>query len=154
MVFTSRNNTSQLAQNRTCIFLAGSMAQESSSNWRKTVVNQFGDTYHFFVPTHPNHDQTGDDEMKTHIEWELNGLAKADFILLNFLADARSPISMVEMGMYIQSGKLIVVCPKNFYKRRYVETLCEKYTTPLFNHLDQLLNGALDTIINEKTQIL
>jgi hypothetical protein len=60
------------------------------------------------------------------------------------LPDSKSPISLVELGLYVQSSKLIVVCPKTFYQRRYIETLCNKYKTVLFDSLDEALNELKD----------
>lgn len=77
--------------------------------------------------------------MKLHIQWELDTLSKADIILLNFLSDSKSPISLVELGLYVASNKLIIICPKEFYKSKYVYTLCEKYNTPIFDNINKAL---------------
>lgn len=70
--------------------------------------------------------------MKAHINWELEALYLSDKVLLNFLPNIASPISLIELGMYVKTAKLIIVCPEEFYKSRCIKTLCEKYKVPLF----------------------
>lgn len=154
MTVTSLDEISQLTRTKARIFLAGSMATGSQVNWRQTVIDAFGEKYHFLDPTNLKHDSLTDVEMRNHIKWEFDGLRIADFILLNFLPDSLSPISMVELGMYIASKKLIVVCPKEFYKWRYIDTLCKEHNTLIFNQLEEVLTGGIDTFFNTKTQKL
>ena len=78
--------------------------------------------------------------MIAHIEWELEALSMSDKIILNFLPNALSPISLVELGLYVASKKLLVICPKEFYKSRYVYTLCKKHNTPIFLNLEEAIN--------------
>ena len=124
------------------------MAVDSRFNWRDVVADYYQEEYHLIDPTNPGHDNLSDKAMREHIKWEFLGLKQADYIILNFLSDALSPISLVELGMYVMTNKLIVVCPKDFYKWRYIDTLCKEYNTPIFTQLEQVLDGDLDTIIN------
>lgn len=117
------------------VFLAGSIDFQLSSNWRKYVIARIGGRL-IFDPTNENHNSLSDSEMKNHIAWELEALSLSDTIFLNFLPDSESPISLVELGLYVKSNKLIVICPKEFYKSRYVIQLCSTYNTPLFDSLD------------------
>ncbi|MDG1333826.1 MAG: nucleoside 2-deoxyribosyltransferase domain-containing protein [Crocinitomicaceae bacterium] len=152
MIFRPPNDISQIPQDRASVFLAGSMATTRKNNWRQTATRTFQAAYHFFDPTNPRHNNLNDEEMRNHIKWELEAMKLSDIIILNFLPDSLSPISLVEIGMYISSNKLVVVCPKEFYKWRYIDTLCNEYNTPIFNQLEDVLNGDLDTILNEQRQ--
>ncbi|WP_452600169.1 nucleoside 2-deoxyribosyltransferase domain-containing protein, partial [Pontimicrobium sp. MEBiC01747] len=71
-----------------------------AGNWREKVIREMGSQVHFFEPTRIEHNKFNDFQMKEHIEWELNALNLSDKILLNFLPDAKSPISLVELGWY------------------------------------------------------
>jgi len=137
-MFTSKINLDTLQKGeRIFIFLAGSI-DYSINNWRNQLSEKFSDQYHFLDPTHHNLSCLSNEELKKHIQWELDGLSIADLIILNLLPNSQSPISLVEMGLYVKSGKLIVICPKEFYKSRYVYTLCEKYNAPVFNEIKQV----------------
>lgn len=137
MIFTSNNELP--IKEKQCIFLAGSMDFNRPDNWRKQTIHKLSN-YNFFDPTNKNHDSLNEIQMKKHIEWELDALLMADKIILNFLPNSLSPISLVELGLYMSSQKLTVICPKEFYKSKYVYTLCEKYNTPVFLKIEEALN--------------
>ena len=137
MVYTSEKQLPNEKGNY--IFLAGSIDNRYFGNWRKKVIEEIGDSNIILDPTNTNHDKLSDEDMKLHIQWELDALSKANTILLNFLPDSKSPISLVELGLYVTSNKLIVICPKAFYKSRYVYTLREKYNTPIFDNINKAL---------------
>ena len=139
MIITSEQKLPEKNSHEKYVFLAGSIDNRYFGNWRKETVKKLETKANVFDPTNMKHDRLNDAEMKSHIIWELDALAIADKILLNFLPDSKSPISLVELGLYVASNKLIVVCPKEFYKSRYVFALCEKYNTPIFENLNKAL---------------
>ncbi|MEP2240010.1 MAG: nucleoside 2-deoxyribosyltransferase domain-containing protein [Maribacter sp.] len=136
MIYTSNDILPINNSNQRSIFLAGSMDHKQEGSWRTKVIAEFG-AHDIFDPTHVHHNNLNDEQMKRHVQWELDALQLADMILLNFLPIALSPISLVELGMYVRSNKLIVICPKAFYKSNYVNTLCKKYNTPIFNNITE-----------------
>ena len=140
MIYHSKIELPYKEQNKQYVFLAGSIDLYLSTNWRAEIINKIGQTFHFFDPTIASHNELTDVEMKNHINWELDAMNMADKIILHFLPTAKSPISLVELGLYATSKKLIVICPKLFYKSRYVYTLCEKYNVPVFENLDESLS--------------
>jgi len=141
MIYTSSTKLQKKEKGFNYIFLAGSIDLHQEGNWRKEVTDKIGSRVHFFDPTCLDHDKLNNAQMEAHIKWELDALEMADQIILNFLPDAESPISLVELGLYVTSNKLIVVCPKYFYKSRYVRVLCKKYNTPLLSNLNQAVNA-------------
>ncbi|MFC4633422.1 nucleoside 2-deoxyribosyltransferase domain-containing protein [Dokdonia ponticola] len=145
MIFTSQQQVPKKKSEHTYTFLAGSMDDKLTTPWREEVMHILAKDTHFFDPTNKKHNSLSKKEMKRHVEWELDALSISDKILLNFLPDALSPISLVELGLYVASGKLIVICPKGFYKSGYVYTLCEKYKTPIFENLTQALSKQKST---------
>lgn len=58
-----------------------------------------------------------------------------------------SPISLLELGLFINSGKKIVVfCDPDYERKGNVEIVCEKYNTPLYDkYFDSL--KALKSIL-------
>ena len=92
--------------------------------------------YNFFDPTNRNYENLKSLDMNLHIQLELDALEMSDIILRNFLPNTLYPISLVELGLYVSSNKLIVVCSKEFYKSSYVHALCEKYNTLIFNKIN------------------
>lgn len=136
MVCTSKDKLPDKGDDKPYLFLAGSMDLDKVLSWRQEFINCFFETYHFLDPTNKLHGSLTNTQMKSHILWELEALELADIVVLNLLPKAKSPISLVELGLYAKSGKLIVICPENFYQKRYVKTLCEYYKVPLYSSLD------------------
>ena len=80
--------------------------------------------------------------MHYQIRWELEHLEKADLIVMNILGTSKSPITLLEMGIHIRSGKLHVACEPSFYRYDNVKVTCEQYGVPLYASLDELLAGV------------
>lgn len=137
--YTSIDDLPLKEETRQTIFLAGSIDSHLGSNWRTRATEQLNDRFQVFDPTNENHSSLTDLQMCDHINWELDALETADHILLNLLGDAKSPISLVELGMYVTSNKLLVVCPREFYESRYVGELCARYKTTVFINLEDAI---------------
>ena len=77
--------------------------------------------------------------METQIKWEQDHLDSADIIAMVLLDGSKSPISLLEMGLYPKSKKLIVFCTPKFYRFDNVRLTCEKYHIPLVQDLHPLI---------------
>ncbi|CAL2079659.1 nucleoside 2-deoxyribosyltransferase domain-containing protein [Tenacibaculum sp. 190524A05c] len=137
-VFTAKDKLPVKNEDETFCFLAGSIDFKESTSWRDTIIKGSSKNTIFFDPTREDHDTLDNQEMVCHIHWELEALELADMIILNFLPEAKSPISLVEFGLYMKSNKLIVVCPKEFYQYRYVSTICDRYNTSIYHNLQEV----------------
>ena len=73
------------------------------------------------------------------VSWELDMLDAADIVVMYLAPDTKSPISLLELGLYARSGKLKVCCPTGFWRRGNVEMVCKRYQIPLFENLDALI---------------
>lgn len=139
MIYTSKNILPLKEERKKYYFLAGSMDFNESNSWRQKIMQEMKHLVHFLDPTRIEHNDFSDSQMKEHIEWELDALNISDKIILNFKEDSKSPISLLELGMYVKSSKLVVVCPSKFYQRRYINVLCNKYNTPFFDSFDEAI---------------
>ena len=77
--------------------------------------------------------------MVHQVNWELEHLEKADLIIMNILGSSKSPISLLEMGIYMQSGKMHVICEPDYYRYDNVRITCKRYSVPLYHSLDDYL---------------
>ena len=73
------------------------------------------------------------------IKWELDALEKADLIMMWFPAAAKAPVSFLETGLYMSSGKLVIGVEQGFYRQRNLELTCGYYGIPIWNSLDELV---------------
>ena len=79
-----------------------------------------------------------DPRFREQVEWELNALEAANLIVIYFAPHTKSPISLLELGLFARSGKLIVCCPDGFWRKGNVELVCEKYGVKQVESLNDL----------------
>jgi hypothetical protein len=80
------------------------------------------------------------------VNWELDGQDQADRIVMYFVAGSLSPVSLLELGLYAASGKLVVVCPPEFWRAGNVEIVCQRYQIPLVATIEEALDPGLEGI--------
>lgn len=130
------------------VFLAGSIDQGAAVDWQSAVAQRFADRD--LVLLNPRRDawdaswvQSIDNPVfREQVEWELDGLERADQVLLYLSPGSKAPISLLELGLFARAGKLIVACAPDFWRRGNVEVVCARFGLPLFSTLD----AAVDTL--------
>jgi hypothetical protein len=113
------------------IFLAGSIEMGAADDWQRELI---GDLSKFpvdvFNPRRSdwNSDWGPDsDEVKNQIAWELDAMEQADLIAMYFDPHTKSPITLLELGLWARSGKLFVCIPTGYWRRTNVIETCRKY---------------------------
>jgi len=145
VVIKSPAKTENIDRGRIKIFLAGSIEVGMAEGWQELVAARIGAavasageralTTDQFVLLNPRRDdwdgawkQTRDDpQFREQVIWELSSLQQADWILLYFDPATKSPISLLELGLHANSGKLVVVCPDGFWRKGNVDIVCDFY---------------------------
>lgn len=52
----------------------------------------------------------------------------ADVIAIYLSPEAQAPISLLELGLFARSGKIVcVACPDGFWKKGNVEIICNRF---------------------------
>ena len=99
------------------VFLAGTIDMGNSENWQEEVIKLFNGPLlkemGFTIYNPRRIEGLKSEDQEEQIQWELNHLDKADTILMNLLPSSKSPISLLEFGLYAKSGKLVVVVLRN-----------------------------------------
>ena len=129
------------------IFLAGSIEMGIAEDWQTQVENYFKEYPKDIVILNPRRDAWDSNwsqdslspQFYQQVNWELNSLEKADLIIMYFSPETKSPISLLEFGMFATSGKILVCCPAGFWKKGNVDIVCERYGIPNYAKLDDLL---------------
>ncbi|MFA5853958.1 MAG: nucleoside 2-deoxyribosyltransferase domain-containing protein [Patescibacteria group bacterium] len=115
------------------LFLAGSIEMNRAHEWQQDVVGRLAETdWVILNPRRGSWDSSweqniNNEEFKKQVEWELSALERADKILMYFDPQTKSPISLLELGLFARSGKLVVVCPEGFWRKGNVDIVCERY---------------------------
>jgi hypothetical protein len=50
----------------------------------------------------------------------------------------KSPISLLELGLFAKTGKLIVCCSEGFWRKGNVDIVCKRYGVMQVENLDKL----------------
>lgn len=139
------NSTSNLDKNKKTIFLAGSIEMDTAINWQQKCEVELSDNYNILNPRriswNSDWEQSIDNKnFKEQVMWELDSLELSDFIVLFFASNTKSPISLLEFGLFAKSNKLLVVCKEGFWRKGNVDIVCEKYNIKQYSSLDKSIN--------------
>src|SRR3972149_7230005 len=133
------------------IFLAGSIEMGIAEKWQAKVERLLSDQpVTIFNPRRDDWDsswvQSIDNlQFREQVEWELSALEIADIIALYFDPTTKSPISLLEFGLFSRTGKLIVCCPDGFWRKGNVDIVCDRYgimQVPSINDLVMAVIGC------------
>lgn len=117
------------------IFLAGTIDNGNSYNWQYYLSADLADMkdkkYNFTIYNPRREKWNPNDDIKYQIRWEQEYLDKADTILMYFDSKSKSPITLLELGLYAQSNKILVVLGRGFYRSDNVIETCNKYRIPI-----------------------
>ena len=127
------------------VFLAGSIEQGNAEPWQSTVVDQLGAFDCVLLnprrsdwnPDLPQHD--ANNIFREQVEWELDGLELADTIAVYFDPQTKSPVTLLEVGLFARTGKLIVCCPEGFWRKGNVDIVCRRYSINTVDTLEDLI---------------
>ena len=133
-------------QSQIKVFLAGSIDMGSAIDWQSSVVNRLEE--HELILLNPRRDDWNvewnrnpkDPEFIKQVNWEMDAMDAADLIIMNLSKDSQAPISLLELGLHANSGKLVVCCDEGFWRYGNVSVVCDRYEIPLINSLDELVS--------------
>ena len=134
------------------VFLGGTIDNGNSVDWQTQLIEELGKekTKHslcIYNPRRADWPSSEDyDEIGKQIKWELYHLERADLIVMNILGSSKSPISLMEIGLFARQNKLLVFCPKEFYRYDNVRVVCGSYGIPLFeaNDIEYIKDRVLE----------
>lgn len=81
------------------------------------------------------------------VEWELDAQERADFVMLYFDPATKSPISLLELGLF--HHKMLVCCPNGFWRKGNVDIVCQRYGVPMYPDLQSLRRAVCEKVAYE-----
>ena len=126
------------------VFLAGSIELGSAGNWQTFVEQELsGIDIVILNPRRDNWDSSWlqdkkNPKLREQVEWELSALEAATTIAMYFEPGTKSPVSLLELGLFAHSGKMVVCCPEGFWRKANVDIVCEKYGVNQVDSLNDL----------------
>jgi len=144
-IFTPPMNIADRYHNIKSVFLGGSIEQGTAEDWQKYVSGKLQSSFNVFNPRRSDWDSSWEQNITNaqffqQVEWELNALEHSDYIIMNFIPETMSPISLLELGKFAQPGKMFVCCPEGYWRKGNVDIFCSKYNIEMFDNIDQLIN--------------
>ena len=138
----------------TSIFLAGSIEMDTAEKWQDKIANILTKRFTVLNPRRDDWDTSWIQEIsnknfREQVEWELAAMDIADFIIMYFDKNTKSPITLLELGLYATSDKLVVCCPDGFWRKGNVDIVCKKHNIITLNTFQQLITSCeLLSILN------
>lgn len=147
------NNPTLSAIVRNSVFLAGSIEQGKAENWQERLVDKLKDERHLVIynPRRENWDPDLEQTMENktfneQVVWELKRLEMATIIPMYFQPGTKSPITLLELGLFATSDKLIVCCPKGFWRKGNVDIVCRENNIEQVDSIPKLITAVTNKI--------
>jgi hypothetical protein len=127
------------------IFLAGSIEMGVAEDWQSKIEEELKDyNITIYNPRRDSWDSSWEQsihnpQFREQVEWELDHLDKADIIVMYFDENTKSPISLLELGLYASSGKMILYCPEGFWRKGNVDIVANRYDVKQVSSFNELL---------------
>ena len=117
----------------------------TAEQWQAKIVRELQNTA--WIILNPRRDdwdssweqKESNPQFREQVMWEIKAQEISDTILMYFDPNTKAPITLLELGLFADSGKLVVVCPDGFYRKGNVEVVCKYYKIPLHNELERAL---------------
>jgi len=135
------------------VFLAGSIEMGAAEEWQDRLSALILDLDKDVVVLNPRRDdwdstwvQSIDNPMfREQVDWELDALDAADAVAMHFDPATKSPITLLELGLYASiehswgiSSKVVVHCPEGFWRKGNVDIVCRRLSIPIAPSLERL----------------
>jgi hypothetical protein len=134
------------------LFTAGSIEMGAAIQWQQRLVSHLCDLP--LTVTNPRRGQwdpnvdakAKDPAFRGQVIWELDALSAATVICYFFDVDTISPITLMELGLWAHSGKIIVCCNEAFWREGNVKLVCERYNIPFVRTFEQLVPAVREML--------
>ena len=127
------------------VFVAGSIEMGIAQDWQEIVINEL-EQYNGYIlnPRRDNWDSTWQQVKENpqffeQVNWELEALEKASMIVFYLSPETKSPVSMLELGLFAESKKVVVCCPNGFWRKGNIDIVCQRYTIKQVNTINELI---------------
>ena len=131
------------------IFLAGSIELGVAVDWQTEFGNALDSPKCVVLnPRRDEWDASWEQSIETpqfrgQVEWELEAQERADLIVMNFISETKSPITLLELGLFAKTGKLVVHCPDGFWRKGNVDIVCARYNVPQVHTSQALIEAGI-----------
>ncbi|KAI8935897.1 hypothetical protein NX059_012565 [Plenodomus lindquistii] len=137
------------------VFTAGSIEMGKAVQWQSQMATMLS-----LLPITVNNPRRGhwnpnvtpeakDKAFRQQVEWELGALEQADVICFFFDVNTLSPVTLLELGIWAASDKVVVCCDPKYWRSGNVHIVCDRYNIPVVNTFAELV-PAIEKMLVEK----
>ncbi|KAF8960810.1 hypothetical protein BDZ97DRAFT_1665383 [Flammula alnicola] len=130
------------------VFLAGSIDLGLAVDWQSSVTASLSHLpITILNPRRPEWNDEWKQEIsfapfREQVDWELDMQEAADVIAMYLGPDSKAPISLLELGLFARSGKMIVACPQGFWRKGNVDIVCARWGIEVVDSLEALVEAV------------
>jgi len=149
-VFTPASKAT-IPYDKPSMFLGGSIEMGKAYPWQEYAIELFQkEDFVILNPRRPDWNNTwtqsaGDPQFNHQVNWELDGIDRADCVVMFFDENTMSPISMMELGYLagkVHMGdlnKTVVHCRDSFWRKGNVDIISGRNHIQVFDYVDARL---------------
>jgi hypothetical protein len=137
-----------LADGERSVFLAGSIEMGRAEPWQGVVEEALADLpVAILNPRRDEWDASWEQSIdnplfRGQVEWELDGLDRPTVVAVYFAPATQAPVTLLELGLFARSGKVVACCPAGYWRRGNVEVVCARFGVPLVASLPELVGAV------------
>jgi hypothetical protein len=141
------------------LFTAGSIEMGKAIQWQLRLVDFLKDLPVTVTNPRrgrwdPNVDAKASDSVFCkQVEWELNALDAATVICFFFDVNTRSAVTMMELGLWARSRKVVVCCGKKFWRQGNIQLVCKRHNIPFVEEFGDLVLAIKDMLEEKGMEI-
>jgi hypothetical protein len=127
------------------VFLAGSIEMGKAIQWQQQMTKQLQDLPITICNPRRGHwdpavtPEEKDESFRTQVKWELGALESVSVICFFFDTNTKSPVTMLELGLWAKSHKVVVCCNKKFHRAGNVHITCRRYGVPFVQSFEEIV---------------
>ena len=132
----------------TVVFLAGSIDEGRAEKWQDEAIASLSDLDVVVLNPRRDHWNAGlrqdidEPEFVDQVDWELDGIERADVVLFHFSPAGPAPITLLELGKATALRKRIVIsCPEGYWRRGNVQVVARRAGTQVHDSLAEAMTS-------------
>ena len=137
------------------VFLAGSIERGKAEQWQDKITELLSPfDVQVLNPRRNDWDSSwkqvaSNPEFKRQVLWELEAQESADLIVMYFDEKTMSPITLIELGLFVKQKPIIICCPKKFWRQGNVQIVGEKYGAVFTDSKQQFEEVIIKTLVKK-----
>jgi hypothetical protein len=140
------------AHDKPFVFAGGSIEMGLARNWQFELYDRLihQDAY-LLNPRRRDWDPSWEqriehEKFNEQVSWELSALEASDIKVFYFDPSTKAPVTLLELGLFGQTGMSIVCCPEGYWRKGNVDIVCQRYGIALVESFEEMVE-RLDKLL-------